>query len=136
MVRKPSHLGSNSQPSPSGTASAALASMGSRGGESGKVTPHRRSSEQTVEGRLAAFPLLQQGGEDAAVSLKVFVKKADAQLLAIEASPLVDGKPDTTRLERVNLLDLHEVSGLLVPRCIEHLFGGADGRLRPQSRCV
>ena len=91
---------------------------------------------ETVEGRLAAFPLLQQGGEDAAVSLKVFVKKADARLLTVEATPLVDGKPDTARLERVNLLDLHEVSGLLVPRCIEHLFGGDDGHLRPQSRCV
>ena len=91
---------------------------------------------ETVEGRLAAFPLLQQGGEDAAVSLKVFVRKSDARLLTVEASPLVGGKPDTTRRERVNLLDLHEVSGLLVPRCIEHLFGGPDGSLRPQSRAV
>jgi hypothetical protein len=91
---------------------------------------------ETVEGRLPAFPLLQQGGEDAAVQLKIFVTKENGRLLAVEASPLADGKPDPAKLERVNLLDLHESSGLLVPRKIEHLFRGADGRLRPQSRAV
>ena len=34
-VRKPSHLGSNCQPSPSGSASAALESIGSSGGSNG-----------------------------------------------------------------------------------------------------
>src|SRR5687767_5414448 len=37
-VRKPSHLGSNSQPVPSGTWPASLASMGSTGGLKGRVT--------------------------------------------------------------------------------------------------
>src|SRR5207253_8648795 len=36
MARNPSHFGSNSQPSPSGSAEASLASMGSMGGSMGK----------------------------------------------------------------------------------------------------
>ncbi|MBX3461775.1 MAG: hypothetical protein KF830_01275 [Planctomycetes bacterium] len=91
---------------------------------------------QTVAGDLPAFPLLQQGGEDAPVRLKVFVRKDDGRLLAIEAVPLVDGAPDAARLERVHLLELHEQDDLLVPRRIVHLFRKADGRLHPQSRAV
>ena len=37
MARKPSHFGSNSQPSPSGSSSASLASIGSIGGSIGKL---------------------------------------------------------------------------------------------------
>src|SRR5438270_6808045 len=37
MARKPSHFGSNNQPSPAGSASASLASIGSIGGSIGKL---------------------------------------------------------------------------------------------------
>jgi len=90
----------------------------------------------TVEGDLPAFPLLQQGGEDAPVRLRVFVGKADGRLVAIEASPLVDGEPAADRLELVRLNDLRERDDLLVPSSIEHLFRRADGRLYPQTRAV
>ncbi len=89
-----------------------------------------------VEGDLLAFPLLQQGGEDAPVRLTIFVRKAEGTLLAIEAWPLVDGKKDETRGERVHLLDLHERDDLLVPRELVHLFRGPDGQLHLKSRAV
>jgi hypothetical protein len=90
----------------------------------------------TVEGELSAFPLLQQGGEDAPVRLKVFVDRANGQLRAIEAMPLRDGEPDPSRLEQVQLLDLHERDGLLVPRRIVHLFQKTDGQLHLQTDAV
>ncbi|MBL8729107.1 MAG: hypothetical protein JNM25_11790 [Planctomycetes bacterium] len=90
----------------------------------------------TVEGDLPAFPLLQQGGDDAPVRLKVFVEQATGRLLAIEASPLRDGVPDPARLEQVLLLDLDQRDGLLVPRKIVHRFRRADGQLHAQTRAT
>ncbi|MBL9078879.1 MAG: hypothetical protein JNL08_15340 [Planctomycetes bacterium] len=90
----------------------------------------------TVAGDLPAFPLLQQGGDDAPVHLKVWVDAATGRLLTADVCPRVDGKPDEARLERIHLVDLHEQDDLLVPRSIEHLFRTADGTLRPQSRAV
>ncbi len=90
----------------------------------------------TVAGELAAFPLLQQGGEDAPVQLEVFVDQATGRLLAIEAIPRRDGVPDPARLEQVMLLDLEERDGLLVPRRIVHRFRKADGKLHPQTRAT
>src|SRR5512143_3019691 len=51
-ARKPSHFGSNSQPSPVGSASAAFASIGSRGGWNGsRITPTvaEASAERAAE---------------------------------------------------------------------------------------
>lgn len=90
----------------------------------------------TVEGDLAAFPLLQQGGEDAPVHVKVYVTKAEGHLLAIDAWPRADDTIDPARGERILLLDLHERDGLLVPRELKHLFRGTDGRLHLKSRAV
>ena len=90
----------------------------------------------TVEGDLAAFPLLQQGGDDAPVHVKVYVTKAEGRLLAIDAWPRVDDKVDPARGERILLLDMHERDGLLVPRELKHLFRDANGRLHLKSRAV
>lgn len=90
----------------------------------------------TVRGRLAAFPLFQQSGDDGAVQLKAFVRQSDHQLTALEVLPLVDGRPESSRSELVRLRDLTEQDGLLMPRCIEHFFRAADGRLRLQSRAT
>lgn len=91
---------------------------------------------QSVAGELPAFPLLQRGGEDAPVRLKVYVTKAEGRLLAADACPLVNGKPDEAHSERIVLGDLRERGGLLVPHRLEHLFRQADGQLRLQSRAV
>lgn len=90
----------------------------------------------TVEGLLPAFPLLRQGGEDAPARLRVWVDSANGRLLAVEATPVVDGKPAEEKAERVHLLDLRERDDLLVPHKLEHLFRGEDGRLHLQSRAV
>lgn len=90
----------------------------------------------TIEGDLAAFPLLQQAGEDAPVRLKVFVDKGTNRVLAIEASPLTDGVPVAAQLEQVQLHDLHEQDGLLVPRSLVHLFQKPNGQLAPQTRAT
>jgi len=87
-----------------------------------------------VEGDLAAFPLLQQAGADAPVRLEVFVRKDKETLVAVEAYPLVDGKKDPTRGERVHLLDLRERNDLLVPHELVHLFRGADGELELKTK--
>ncbi len=91
---------------------------------------------QTVTGDLPAFPLLQRGGEDAPVRLKVYVGKADGRLVAADACPLADGKPDEARSERIVLGDLRERGGLLVPHQLEHFFRQDDGQLRLKSRAV
>jgi hypothetical protein len=91
---------------------------------------------ETVEGGLPAFPLLQQGGDDAPVHAKVLVEKATGRLLAIEVSPLVQGKPDVARTEVVRLNDLRPQDGFLVPRQLLHWQRGDDGRLRLASRAV
>ena len=87
-----------------------------------------------VEGRLPSFPLLQQGGDDAPVLLRVFVSKATSRLLAVEAVPIANGKPQLDRMERVHLLELKADSGLLVPRMLEHLFATPAGALQAKSR--
>ena len=87
-----------------------------------------------VEGDLESFPL-QQAGQDLPVRAKIYVAKASHQLLAVEVSPLVGGTADTTRTERVLLLDLHERDGLLVPRELKHLLRDGSG-LRLKSRAV
>lgn len=89
-----------------------------------------------VDGGLPAFPLLQQGGEDAPVQAKIFVEKASGRLLAIEVSPLAKGVADATRTEVVRLADLHEQDGFLVPRQLLHYQRADDGRQRLVSRAV
>lgn len=87
-----------------------------------------------VEGDLAAFPLLQQAGADAPVRLEIFVRKDKATLVAVEACPLVDGKKDPTRGERVHLLDLRERDDLLVPHELVYLFRTPDGQLELKTK--
>ncbi len=91
---------------------------------------------QTVQGELPAFPLLQQGGEDAPVWLKIWVNKEDGRLVAIDAWPLKDGKQDDTRGERILLSNLEVDDGILVPHSVEHLFRQPSGQLSLQSRAT
>lgn len=91
---------------------------------------------ETVEGDLPAFPLLQQGGEDAPTHLKVYVAKENGRLIAVDAWPTKDGKIDPTQGERMLLLDLHERDGVLVPRELKHLFRNETGKLRLKTRAV
>lgn len=88
----------------------------------------------SVVGNLPSFPLLQQGGDGAAVQVEVFVTRQDHQLLALSLWPLVDGNPERTRGELVRLRELHLRDGRLVPRRIEHFFRSAEGTLKLQSR--
>jgi len=90
----------------------------------------------TVEGGLAAFPLLQRGGDDAPVLVKIYVSKADDRLLALKVWPLVGGARHDAGLEIVRLLGLHERDGLLVPHQLEHLYCDAGGKMQLQSRAT
>lgn len=89
-----------------------------------------------VRGGLPSFPLLQQSGDDAPVTVSIYVTKAEHRLLALEVQPLRDGKPDASRAEWVRLADLREQDGFLVPRELLHLQAGDDGKLRAISRAV
>lgn len=91
---------------------------------------------EVVEGGLPAFPLLQQGGEDAPVHARILVEKATGRLLAIEVSPLANGQPDLMRTETVRLNDLRPQDGFLVPRQLLHYQRGDDGRMRLVSRAA
>lgn len=91
---------------------------------------------EVVEGELGAFPLLRQGGEDAPVRARVFVRKKESQLYAVEVTPLRDGVPDPKAAELVRLEDLHEQDGFLVPRQLLHLQRGDDGKLRLVSKAM
>lgn len=90
----------------------------------------------TVTGTLPTFPLLQKGGDDGAVQLQIWVHKEKGTLLAVDATPIVDDKPDTAKTERTLLGDLRQADGLLVPHELRHLFRDASGQLRPHSRVV
>jgi hypothetical protein len=87
-----------------------------------------------VEGDLAAFPLLQQAGADAPVRIEIFVRKDKETLVAVEACPLVDGKRDPTRGERVHLVDFRVRDDLLVPHELVYLFRTPDGQLELKSK--
>ncbi|MFN6146563.1 MAG: hypothetical protein ACK5AL_09415 [Planctomycetota bacterium] len=89
-----------------------------------------------VVGNLAAFPLLRRGGDDAPALVKVWIERAGNRLLAVDATPVVDGRPDDRGGERVLLKDLRERDGLLVPNEIVHLFAEASGGYALQSRAV
>lgn len=90
----------------------------------------------TVTGALPAFPLMRQGGDDAPAQLKVWIDAATNRLLAVDAAPMKDGKPDVANGERVRLTDLRPRDGLLVPGEVLHLFAGADGKFALQTRAV
>jgi hypothetical protein len=89
---------------------------------------------RTVSGELAAFPLLQQAGEDAPVVLKIWIDKGTDLLRAVDAWPLRDGKKDEARGERIVLGTLRPRGGLIVPLQLEHLFRQPDGTLALQSQ--
>lgn len=91
---------------------------------------------QVVGGRLDAFPLLQQGGEDAPVQVQVWVEQATGRLLALDVWPLRDGVRDEAHGERVLLGDLREDQGLLVPHVVQHYFRDASGQLQLKLRTV
>jgi len=95
---------------------------------------HTKTPCLVVEGSLPSFPQLQQGGDDAPARLRVFVSKATNRLLAVEAMPIVNGAPDPTNMERINLLDPKADGGLLVPGMLEHFFTAPDGKLHIKSR--
>lgn len=88
----------------------------------------------TVSGDLAAFPLLQNAGEDAPVRLQVFVDPRTDRLIGVDVWPLVAGEPIAARGERILLYDLDERSDLLVPRRLDYYFRDADGKLVLNSR--
>lgn len=89
-----------------------------------------------VVGNLPGFPLLRRGGDDATVQVKVWIERANQRLAAVDATPLVDGKPDDSNGERVLLKELRERDGLLVPHEIVHLFAEPGGGYALQSRAV
>lgn len=87
----------------------------------------------TITGRSSSFPLLQNAGENAAVQLEVHVDAASHRLVAVDAWPLVDDKPVTTRGERILLEELRARDGVLVPHRLVHLFTDEQGVPRPQT---
>lgn len=90
----------------------------------------------TVTGTLPAFPLMRQGGDDAPAQLKVWIDAATNRLVAVDAAPTKEGKPDVANGERVALTDLRARDGLLTPSAVLHLFLGADGKYALQTRAV
>src|SRR5947208_5247211 len=93
-VRKPSHLGSNCQPSPPGKASAALDSMGASGGAKGRrvsVAPGGRAEQRGPVHRL----LVRVGGAEQHVLPEVrrHEHQADGQPLRLPAGDADGGMP-------------------------------------------
>jgi hypothetical protein len=101
-----------------------------------KVDRTRSVPCRVVDGDLATFPLLQRGGEDAPARLRIHVDRERGVLLAVDAWPLLDGKPDPARQERIVLVDLQERDGLLVPHELRWLFLDERGVLRQNSKAV
>ncbi len=76
---------------------------------------------RVAAGRLAAFPLRQQGGDDAAVAARIFVAADDHRLVALEVRPLdADGKPRRDAGEFLLFAEHRLLAGRLVPMRITH----------------
>lgn len=87
----------------------------------------------SVSGRLAEFPLMQGGGEEAPAYVTIYVDATSKRLLAIDAWPLKDGKADRVRGERILLSELELQDSLLIPRTLRYLRRNASGMLRSHS---
>lgn len=86
----------------------------------------------TVEGDMRGFPLMQAADEH--VHLKVYIDAEQHHLRAVDAWPVVDGKPDTTRGERIVLGKQQVVDDVLVPHELLHLWRDRSGQLRSHTR--
>lgn len=109
-----------------------LQQPGPIGEESLALTATKKVPCLTVAGRLDAFPLLQSGGDDAAVALKVWVGKADGRLLAVDATPLRGDVREDAKGERIVLAGYEVRDGLLVPFRL-FLYQQPGGSLTLQS---
>lgn len=85
-------------------------------------------------GNLANFPLLRTAEPNGEVHVAIYIDREAGTLLAVDAWPMKDGKPVAELGERVQLLELHDRDGFLVPRHIEHLFATPEGKMVPHSR--
>ena len=94
----------------------------------------RRITCHTLIGRLDAFPLQQQAGDDAPVQLKIYAERNSGKVIAADVWPVVDGKPDTRRDERILLMAHDARDGVLVPFELAYLFRDEEGHLVANSR--
>ena len=88
---------------------------------------------KSVSGRIAKFPLVQGGGDEAPAYVTIHVDGRSKRLLGVDAWPLKDGKPDRVRGERILLSDLQPQDGLLIPRTLRYLWRNESGMLRSHS---
>lgn len=88
----------------------------------------------TISGDIDSFPRMREAGDDGPARLKLYIEQRTSRLLAVDAAPLVDDKPDTQRGERILLRRLHERDGVLVPLELVHLWNDEQGVPRPRWR--
>jgi hypothetical protein len=88
----------------------------------------------TVSGRLPAFPMRQQSGDDVPVAATVHFARDTHWLTALEVRPLQDGKPAATGGEFLLFSEHRVIAGRLVPMRIVHFAIEPDGQRRTQLR--
>ncbi len=91
---------------------------------------------QTIEGRLAEFPMVRKGQADGPVAVKFWIAEPQGVVVAVDVWPLRDGKPDTRAGERILLQELKDRDGVLVPLRLKHLQSDAEGKLRTSTEAV
>ncbi|MFK7743264.1 MAG: hypothetical protein AB8H80_23310 [Planctomycetota bacterium] len=88
----------------------------------------------TVTGTLKRFPMMQNAGEEGPALLQIYVDESNDRLRAVDVWPLVEGKPDLRRCERIVMNDQRMRDGILVAHELTHKWRDPNGRLRPHSR--
>jgi hypothetical protein len=90
----------------------------------------------SIEGRLADFPLVRRGTDEVPAHAKFWLTKDRGTVAAVDVWPLRDGVRDDTAGERVLLDELFERDGVLVPKRLRHFVRDDAGKWRIDTEAV
>lgn len=88
----------------------------------------RKAHCRTLRGVLMEFPFYYRGGAPAPAQLQVWIEDESGLLVAFEATPIHNGRPQPGLRERYRVADLEANGGVLVPRTIVLYRPGPDGK--------
>lgn len=86
-----------------------------------------------IDGDIDKFPMMQNAGEEAPARLTIYIDKKTDRLVAMDVTPLKDGKAQPGKGERIKLERLEQRNGMIVPTRLQYLWRDAKGRLRSHT---
>ena len=98
-----------------------------------QLTRNSKVDTLAIDGDIERFPMMQNAGEEAPARLTIYVDPKSNQLIAVDVTPLKDGKPEPNKGERIKFDKLELRNGVLVPSQLHYLWRDARGQLRSHS---